>query len=331
MKKLFFSVAFFLPAMISMAQCNELFISEYVEGTYNNKALELFNPTNSDIDLGNYRIIRWDNGNTIPAANEYMTLPVVSIPAHDVYVIVINTTDVGTDTLPFAALAAKADTQLTTTCDPTISTLRTMCFNGDDALSLEKNVGGTWTKVDIFGVIGERPTNGSGTFSPTGGWTNQPNFYNGVGTYWTQDHTMIRKKTVKQGVTSMGTPFNVPGDFNPSTQWDSLPQNFFDSLGTHTCDCGGTVNAIGNEKNATADVSVYPNPSDGSTLHVKSGVSFSSVELLDLTGHRVCYSQNDPNTKETILNPGFPVSSGLYFLKVGSSKENFPVKKILIR
>ncbi|HIF15277.1 MAG TPA: lamin tail domain-containing protein [Bacteroidetes bacterium] len=41
------------------AQCTDLFFSEYVEGTHNNKALEIFNPTNDSIDLSNYRIIRY--------------------------------------------------------------------------------------------------------------------------------------------------------------------------------------------------------------------------------------------------------------------------------
>ena len=39
-------------ALLANAQdCTELFISEYVEGSHNNKALEIYNPTDTDIDL----------------------------------------------------------------------------------------------------------------------------------------------------------------------------------------------------------------------------------------------------------------------------------------
>ncbi len=38
-------------ALNAWSQCDELFISEYVEGSRNNKALEIYNPTGSTIDL----------------------------------------------------------------------------------------------------------------------------------------------------------------------------------------------------------------------------------------------------------------------------------------
>ncbi|MEZ4981082.1 MAG: lamin tail domain-containing protein [Saprospiraceae bacterium] len=44
--------------------CGELFISEYVEGYGNNRALELYNPTNQVIDLSQYSVGRFSNGNT---------------------------------------------------------------------------------------------------------------------------------------------------------------------------------------------------------------------------------------------------------------------------
>ena len=40
-----------LSANLLTAQCNELFISEYIEGWSNNKALEIYNPTGSAIDM----------------------------------------------------------------------------------------------------------------------------------------------------------------------------------------------------------------------------------------------------------------------------------------
>ena len=48
----------------SQAQCTDLFISEYVEGWSNNKALEIYNPTNLAIDLSSYSVSRYTNGAT---------------------------------------------------------------------------------------------------------------------------------------------------------------------------------------------------------------------------------------------------------------------------
>lgn len=45
--------------------CSELFFSEYVEGSGTNKALEIYNPTENPIDLSEYSIKRYNNGNTM--------------------------------------------------------------------------------------------------------------------------------------------------------------------------------------------------------------------------------------------------------------------------
>ena len=64
MKKvvLFLSLVFCTASLF--AQCDELFISEYVEGYANNKAIELYNPTSQAIDLSTYSLCRFSNGAT---------------------------------------------------------------------------------------------------------------------------------------------------------------------------------------------------------------------------------------------------------------------------
>ena len=63
MKKTLLSLSLITLALVGISQdCSELFISEYVEGSGNNKAIEVYNPTGSSINLANYRLIRFSNG-----------------------------------------------------------------------------------------------------------------------------------------------------------------------------------------------------------------------------------------------------------------------------
>ena len=73
-----------LSAGSALAQ-QSLFFSEYIEGGGNNKAFEIFNPTDDDIDLGNYIILGNYNGNPF---NDTTRFPMGTIiKSMDVYVI----------------------------------------------------------------------------------------------------------------------------------------------------------------------------------------------------------------------------------------------------
>ncbi|MEJ7589411.1 MAG: lamin tail domain-containing protein [Ferruginibacter sp.] len=56
MKKNYIHILFFLLASVALKSFSQapvdVFISEYVEGSSNNKAVELYNPTNNTINLG---------------------------------------------------------------------------------------------------------------------------------------------------------------------------------------------------------------------------------------------------------------------------------------
>lgn len=98
MKKILLLSALFLATNMLLAQCGDLFISEYVEGYANNKALEIYNPTGSAIDLSGYSIARFSNGSTtaappteVPAS--IVQLPQVMLESHDVFVVVIDMQD----------------------------------------------------------------------------------------------------------------------------------------------------------------------------------------------------------------------------------------------
>jgi len=91
---LIFSCTFFLQSQ----DCSDLFISEYVEGYANNKALEIYNPTSAPINLSGYSVGRFSNGSTTAAPPSQVPayivqLPDVELQPYDVFVVVIDITD----------------------------------------------------------------------------------------------------------------------------------------------------------------------------------------------------------------------------------------------
>jgi len=111
---------------------SDLFFSEYVEGSSNNKAIEIFNGTGVAVDLSDYRFENWYNGLLTP---NFVTLT-GTLAHNEVYVLA--------HTLANATITALADTTNTN-----------VNFNGNDALVLRKI--STDAIIDIFGRMGEDP------------------------------------------------------------------------------------------------------------------------------------------------------------------------------
>jgi hypothetical protein len=246
MKKLilFFTALLSAGAIFAQTDCSDLFISEYVEGWYNNKALELYNPTNDTITLDNlYQLVRWSNGSTTSNQDPLYVLPLVGkIASREVMVMVQDTTKPGQDTMVWPELRKKA-----TWCAPydyggTTPGGNTVFWNGDDAVSLQKKINGTWKDIDIFGEIGVRPLDWQG--GTTGAWTDTKPYWRGTGAYLTKDQTLVRKHTVKFGVDRIAMSHygdeitgGFPNSFNAFAEYDSIPANTFYTLGQHWCDC----------------------------------------------------------------------------------------------
>jgi len=80
---------------VAIAQdCSELFFSKYVEGTVNNRALEIYNPTADAIDLSGYAIARYSNGATDAPGNYTVELPGVMLEPYSTFVVVVDKRDV---------------------------------------------------------------------------------------------------------------------------------------------------------------------------------------------------------------------------------------------
>jgi predicted extracellular nuclease len=118
---------------------SELFFSEYIEGSSNNKALEIFNDTGAPVDLtaGGYNVQMFFNG----SASAGLTINLTGTVANgDVFVLAQASAN--------AAILAQAD-----------QTNGAGWFNGDDAVVLRKGT----TIVDVIGQVGLDPGTEWGT------------------------------------------------------------------------------------------------------------------------------------------------------------------------
>lgn len=107
----------------------DLFISEYVEGSSNNKYVEIFNGTGAAVDLSGYKLQLYANGTNSP--NSDITL---------------------SGTLADGAVKVYQNSQATIYAGENNAAC---AFNGDDAVALYKISSGAF--VDIVGRIGEDP------------------------------------------------------------------------------------------------------------------------------------------------------------------------------
>jgi len=172
MKKFYLLLMSLLISGLAYGQASDLYFSKYGEGSSNNKFLEIYNGTGADVDLSQYSVELYTNGDTTVTHSLTLT---GTLASGSVFVIANASAD--------QTILDAADTTSTVTW-----------FNGDDAIVLNKN----GSPLDVIGVVGERPS--------TGGWD-----VAGVA-HATKDHTLIRKSTVCDPTTdwaaSAGTDAN---------------------------------------------------------------------------------------------------------------------------
>lgn len=318
MKKLLFSFLAASSILSLQAQCDKIFISEYIEGSSNNKALEIYNPSLNPINLNNeYRLVRYNNG-TSAAAGEINVQASINLGAHiigpnEAWVIVIDQRDPGGSgqTAPVdAALEMVADTFL---C-PDYNVSYAMYFNGNDALSIQRFNGTSWEYIDIFGKMGDA------AMVTSQGWSDQFPYDGSAGAIWTKDHGLVRKPNVMGGVTTN------PSTFIVTTQWDSIPEDVFSGLGTHTCNCPVGINEINNR----VEVNVFPNPIADGNVSLVAGENIQQIEWIDLLG-KVNETISFNGTTNSILLSTEGFAPGVYFIKAYFSENRISIIKVIVQ
>jgi len=141
----------------------DLFFSEYIEGSGNNKALEIYNGTGASVDLTDYQILYYNNA----GLDVTITYPLAGTVANgDVFVL---TTDQAAQELKDAA-------------DVILAYPSVVHFNGDDVIALQKI--STSAMLDVIGQIGV-----------------DPGVYWGTPPITTAEYTLTRMETICTGDT----------------------------------------------------------------------------------------------------------------------------------
>ena len=128
MNRLFFVLIFVAIVSMAFGQATELFISEYIEGSSYNKAIEIFNGTGADVDLSEYTLEKDTNGaGTWGNSYSYSGM----LADGDVFVLAHS----------------DADPAILNVADDTDNGV--IYFNGNDAIRLVKN----GVVLDMFGLL----------------------------------------------------------------------------------------------------------------------------------------------------------------------------------
>lgn len=357
--KLFLLIMFgFVTSVFASAQTpTDLFFSEYIEGSGNNKALEIYNPTSQTIDLSYYFVVRYSNGNP-GYAEGGITHLTGTLESFKTFVLVNGQT---------------TSTSSSPACSPVLQAMANQLdgeypaptyMNGNDAIALLKTSDGAvpstsnvTTPVDIIGQTSLGNTiasetgwsyvkdttltyNNSAGVSVTGKVINyivQAKATDGssFGPFWmswTSDHSLIRKASVLTGVKGNPNPFVV------TMEWDTVPaivdslghfvyKDIWTNLGSHKCDA---ATAGINETSVGSWVSVFPNPVISDRFSVSSQIAIGEIEIFSAIGQSMYRKVCKKDEHEINIGP-ISLEKGMYLVKVIAVNKVSTVKKILVK
>jgi hypothetical protein len=194
MKQLYFILIFLMSFMLTSQE--NIFFSEYAEGSSNNKYLEIYNNSDQTVDLTQYAFPNVSNDPTTVGEYEYW-----------------NTFDAGATIEPFGIYVIanpSADGAILAEADMTFTYLS----NGDDGFKLVYGTEDSFTVVDELGDWQGDPGSGWDVAGVSGG---------------TANHTLVRKSSVQNG-----SSWSVSaGTTAEDSEWIVYDQDTWTYLGSH--------------------------------------------------------------------------------------------------
>ena len=338
----------------------DLFFSEYVEGSGNNKCLEIYNPTNQSIDLNKYYVVRFSNGSSVFTEGGVTHLTGLIEPYKTFVLVNGQTTSTPSSPACSPELQAMANQLDGAYPAPTY-------MNGNDAIALIKTPNGeapnadlsNVTSVDLIGQIGlgnaisaetgwsfvkdSTLTYNNSEGNPVTGkvinyivqaYATDGNTYGPFWMAWTKDHSLIRKPTVVKGVVSNPSPFVV------TMEWDTVPgkldslgyldyKDIWDNLGSHSCVADPNYTSI-HELPPMGFLKIYPNPVTYDYFSFESNAPIKSIYVYDFLGREI-YQENYISALHTANVPIFSEVQGIYLVKVIFIDSSSATQKILVK
>jgi len=258
---------------IFLANKVDLFISEYGEGSSNNKYIEIYNSTSNPVDLSSYALTRVSNAPTTVGVYEYWVDfdSAAVVLANDVYIVAHPSSD--------SVILAQADM--------TYSALS----NGDDGFALVYGgkplspvlPGNEYVILDFLGDF-----NGD----PGSGWD-----VAGV-SQATKDHVLIRKCDVNIGNTNWTSS---AGTDSLNSEWTVLANEDWSDIGQHTHPCQ-SVDVYGCTDSTATNYDTNATIDDGSCTYPVSCGAITGVNLTDIIHDRLVFNWDDMNSATCVVD-----------------------------
>lgn len=354
MKRFLLSVLAILSfATINAQNCSDLFISGYAEGYGNNRAIELYNPTNAAIDVSGYSVGRFSNGAT---ALTSIQLPSAMIQPYGNYLIVIEKIDslgTGLETPVWNGY------QAWDTCKDAVSGMPIIDDAGEVVFCVQYDANGAplygtvyhdfldlQGRADVFlcpdyNVNNAMYFNGNDGVALISGTTlasdgsnlidvvgvigedPNPSWTTASGTWITRDRTLIRKAYIEKGSGVVAQAF---GDTLAYDNWEMYSKNTFTVFdGQHDCSCD--PNFTSTQPINTVDFSVYPNPTNGA-FTIEAAASINRVEVYNMVG-QVIYNNASFSSEKANININ-NTNKGIHIVKIYFDDESIAIQKLLI-
>jgi endonuclease I/chitodextrinase len=256
----------------------ELFISEYVEpNELNNKAIEIVNLSSTTISLAGYSIQKFTS------SGWYWTddLPLDKTE----FLVDSSVTSIVPNDVFVIIHASASDSNLISNADLMVPNNQSapylyaspINFNGDDPVGLFKN----GVLIDVIGDITSTSKH-------------------------IQDVTYRRKSNI-----------SVPNTTFTTSEWDVLPANTFNGIGSHT-------STLSTKNVAFESFKMFPNPVNGNRVYF-SVTEDATIQIYTILGKLI---QSTEVTKSKNNIDISNLSKGVYLLKINSDKQ-YITKKLI--